>query len=360
VKASVTVSSEIPRSPRVLQVASMMDLEPEHKLTLSWDVNLPIEDRDWNVGLITGPSGSGKTTLASHLWPGSMGTCTWGDGALVDSFPDMPVKEILGSFSAVGLSSVPAWLRPYSTLSTGEKFRADMARLLAEDDEILVVDEFTSVVDRQVAKAASHALQKAVRRKKRKVVAVTCHYDVEDWLQPDWVLDVPVREFRWRQVQPHPQLTLEIRPVPRANWPLFAPHHYLSAVLPPGASCYGTFLGEEMVCFTGCIRRVHPSLKARQIWVCSRQVTLPDWQGLGIGTATGDWIAEHYVARGWRFRWLTSHPGLIAHFRKSRHWRQVHDGSAHQVRSGPKSMMRGHQASLRMLRVACFEYVKRG
>jgi ABC-type ATPase with predicted acetyltransferase domain len=35
------------------------------------------------------------------------------------------------------------------------------------------VDEFTSVVDRQVAKVASHTVQKAVRRQSRQLVAVT-------------------------------------------------------------------------------------------------------------------------------------------------------------------------------------------
>lgn len=355
-KAKVTVSSAIPRTARVLQVASMMDVPLDAKLSLSWDVDVPVEDRPWNVGLIVGPSGSGKTTLATHLWPESMATFTWGDGPLVDEFPDMGIKEILGNFSAVGLSSVPAWLRPYRTLSTGEQFRADMAMLLSSKAPVLVVDEFTSVVDRQVAKAASHALQKAVRRAGRQLVAVTCHYDVDEWLVPDWVLDVPTRTFRWEGKRRHPQLDLEIRPVSRRHWAMFRDHHYLSAVLPTSAQCYGGFVGEEMVAFMGVVRRVHPNPQARRIWVCSRQVVLPDWQGLGIGTAMGDWVAGDYVRRGWRFRWLTSHPGLIAHFRRSERWRMVHNGSAHQLRSGPRSSMRGHQRDLRMLRVACFEY----
>jgi ABC-type ATPase with predicted acetyltransferase domain len=66
-----------------------------------------------------------------------------------------------------------------------------MARALSEDTDMVVIDEFTSVVDRQVAQVASHTVQKAVRRTPgRQFVAVTCHYDVTDWLQPDWVYDV--------------------------------------------------------------------------------------------------------------------------------------------------------------------------
>jgi energy-coupling factor transporter ATP-binding protein EcfA2 len=359
--AKITLSADIKPSARALQVASLMDIAPENKLTRSWDVTLPIEEKPWNVGLIVGPSGSGKSTLAGQLWPGRTTRPHWGSQPILDEMPDMPVRDITGMFTAVGLSSVPTWLRPHGTLSTGEQFRADLARLLAETPSggTTVIDEFTSVVDRQVATAASHCLQKTARRQNRQVVAVTCHYDVLDWLVPDWVLDVPTSAFRWEGKRRHPPLDLEIRQVSRSNWPLFKNHHYLSAVLPPGAVCYGTFAGEEMICFSAVIRRVHRSPEARRIWVMSRQVTLPDWQGMGIGTTTGDWIAQHYVKQGWRFRWLTAHPGLIAHFRHSPQWRMIHNGSAHQIKSGPNSMMRGHQRQWRMMAVACFEYKRR-
>jgi hypothetical protein len=61
-------------------------------------------------------------------------------------------------------------------------------RALLLEETIIVFDEFTSVVDREVAKVSSLAIQKAVRRTKKKFIAVTCHYDVLDYLEPDWVL----------------------------------------------------------------------------------------------------------------------------------------------------------------------------
>ncbi|MEV1247900.1 hypothetical protein [Nonomuraea sp. NPDC049750] len=66
----------------------------------------------------------------------------------------MSIKDIVALLGAVGLSSPPAWLRPYRTLSNGEAFRASIARALAESGDLVVIDEFTSVVDRQVAKVA--------------------------------------------------------------------------------------------------------------------------------------------------------------------------------------------------------------
>jgi hypothetical protein len=33
-----------------------------------WHVDIPIEDTDWQIGLIVGPSGSGKTTIGRRLF----------------------------------------------------------------------------------------------------------------------------------------------------------------------------------------------------------------------------------------------------------------------------------------------------
>ena len=52
----------------------------------------------------------------------------------------------------MGLGTVPAWPRPYEALSKGEKFRADLACIVCEWPAPVVIDEFTSVVDRQMAR----------------------------------------------------------------------------------------------------------------------------------------------------------------------------------------------------------------
>ena len=60
---------------------------------------------------------------------------------------------------------------------------------------IIVFDEFTSVVDREIAKVSTFDIGKAVRRSAKKFIAVTCHYDVVDWLDPDWVFCTDTMEF---------------------------------------------------------------------------------------------------------------------------------------------------------------------
>jgi len=59
-----------------------------------------------------------------------------------------------------------------------------------------VIDEFTSVVDRNVAKAASVALVRYIKKNNIKnVVLSTCHRDILEWLEPDWVIDTDLGEY---------------------------------------------------------------------------------------------------------------------------------------------------------------------
>jgi ABC-type ATPase with predicted acetyltransferase domain len=116
---------------------------------------------------------------------------------ILDDMPkQLSVDEITRMFNSVGFSSPPSWLKPYRVLSNGEKMRVDLARALLSDLDLIVFDEFTSVVDRDVAKIGSFAVQKAARRTDKKFIAVTCHFDVEDWLQPDWVFDTNTMQLR--------------------------------------------------------------------------------------------------------------------------------------------------------------------
>ena len=201
---------------RARQVSAMYDAPISETETKRWTGSVPIEEKDWRIGLIVGPSGAGKSTVAKKLFPGLVDIDVAHEtGSVIDDVSkDIPVTKIAETFGAVGFSTIPAWLRPYSVLSTGEKFRVDIAMRLLRPDSLVVVDEFTSVVDRQVAKIASHAVQKHVRRTEgRQFVAVTCHDDVEAWLEPDWVLNPSTLEFRWRCLRRRPSIDCEVRPV---------------------------------------------------------------------------------------------------------------------------------------------------
>lgn len=104
------------------------------------------------------------------------------------------VDEIEKMFYTVGFGSVPSWLKPFSALSNGEKMRVELANALLQND-FVVFDEFTSVVDRNVAQVASYAISKAIKKTDKQFIAVTCHKDVLSWLQPDWVFDTDIMQM---------------------------------------------------------------------------------------------------------------------------------------------------------------------
>lgn len=355
----IEVSSVVKRTPRVMQVEAMFDLPAEEKSRLAWDVDMPLDEQAWNVGLVVGPSGAGKSTIARHLWPEALvGEQAWTQDALVDNFPDgMGVKEVTGLLTAVGLGSVPAWVRPFSTLSNGEQFRASVARALADAGQgLVVVDEFTSVVDRQVAKVASHTVQKMVRRAERQLVAVTCHYDVIDWLQPDWVYDAAAGSFSWRSVQPHPPLRLNVHPVSHTVWPVFARHHYLSPRLHKAAKCFGAFTeAGDLVAFTSYLHFPHPY--TRNIKLGHRLVVLPDYQGLGLGGRLDDWLGQYLYEQGYRYRNTVAHPAMIRYYAASPRWANVMTGKRRLVNSSTNKALRRRAINPRFLGTRSFQYV---
>ena len=167
---------------RVASIMGKFDLE-SNQIKEHFEGNIDIND-DWQIGLIVGKSGSGKTTIAKQLFPDSYITnFIYSAETILDDMPkDISVEDITKAFNSVGFSSPPSWLKPYSVLSNGEKMRVDLARAILEEKNLFVFDEFTSVVDRNVAQVGSFAMQKAIRKTKKQFIADTCHYDVEEWL----------------------------------------------------------------------------------------------------------------------------------------------------------------------------------
>lgn len=178
---------------RAEKVKSLFNAESGHEWSHTADI--PIEEMHWSIGLIVGPSGSGKSSIGKQLWGDSVVHDLYRnwpvDAPIVDGIaPDGDFKLVTGALSSVGLGDVPAWLRPFHVLSNGEQFRAGLARLVVEAPDRAVVDEFTSVIDRQIAQIGAAAFAKAWRRNSGKqIVLLSCHYDVIDWLQPDWIYD---------------------------------------------------------------------------------------------------------------------------------------------------------------------------
>jgi ABC-type hemin transport system ATPase subunit len=128
VKFNVEVSSVPSSTVRAQQLSAAFDVPLSERQTLSWGGELPLDEQPWSVGLIVGPSGSGKSTILRHVFGDGL-ELEWDGDAVVDDFPQsMSIEDVTAACSAVGFNTIPAWLRRYEVLSTGEQFRASLAR----------------------------------------------------------------------------------------------------------------------------------------------------------------------------------------------------------------------------------------
>lgn len=315
----------------------MFDVPLAERASESFQVDLPDPDEEWTIGAIVGPSGSGKTTIARAAFGDAFYEVSqWpSDRAVIDGFGEVPVKQITSTLTAVGFSSPPSWLKPYHVLSNGEKFRCDLARALLLVNRVVVFDEFTSVVDRTVAKVGSAAIARSLRAGlvDKRFVAVTCHYDLLEWLEPDWVLDMATGHLARGRLR-RPTIVLQVVGCRQSMWRLFARHHYLSSELPRASSCFMALWNDEPVAFcatTGMYGRVGRKRIARV-------VVLPDYQGLGIGMRLVERVCEFEASRGFRTNLTASHPAVIAHCARSIRWNKVSikqaTGGSHQISHG--------------------------
>lgn len=275
---------------------------------------LPNIPEQFNIGLIVGASGTGKSTLLRKF--GNQKEIIWHkDRSIASHFIDaVDANERL---SAAGLMSVPEWVKPYHVLSNGQKFRADLARSLTDE---AVIDEFTSVVDRNVAKAASTSMSKYIKRNNMKrIVVATVHRDIIDYLEPDWVIDTDRGEWASGRYLHRPELVLEVYPCENSIWSYFSAHHYLSGKLNKASHSYLAIWEKQLVGFVATMTA--PSGTIKNAWREHRLVIHPDYQGFGLGPRLSEVVAQHYVDNGKRYFSKTSHPRLGEYRDNSSLWK---------------------------------------
>ena len=273
---------------------------------------------DQGLVLIVGTSGSGKSTILrslGHNQAVTMSPCS----TVIENFSSPERGEEL--LLAAGLRSIPTWFRPPSTLSNGERHRFEMA--MAIDQGIQCIDEFTSVVDRDTAKSLAYSVRKYFNGDSGVLYIASCHRDIIDWLDPDWVYDTDLQKLDNRRLLHRlgrrPPIALAIRGTGPEMWSYFSKHHYLDTRMSRSVHCYVGLIGDKPVAFHAAIHSTNRDIHS--YWRGHRTVVLPEFQGMGIGTAFSDAIAEMYVSRGMRYFSKTAHPSFGEHREKSPLWR---------------------------------------
>lgn len=290
-KIDVKLESEIFTNFRCQVAANSLDIDVKkksiHHLKID-NVNIP---KDWNIGIVYGASGSGKTSTIKNIFGNDIFENVLNENEpIINQLPkELNYDECANILNGIGLNSVPCWVRPVKTLSNGQRARAEAALLMTSNKEIIFIDEWTSVVDRTVAKAMSVCLNKYAKKINKKIVVCTCHYDIIEWLSPNWLIDCNKQEFILPKndnffFSEREKLQFDIKKIDRSTWKYFSKYHYLSEKLPGGKIyLYGLFYDENQIGFQ-CFANYTPhKANTKIIYHSNRTVIHPDYNGLGLG-----------------------------------------------------------------------------
>jgi ABC-type lipoprotein export system ATPase subunit len=290
------------------------------------NVKIPInfgecKNFDWNIGVIYGGSGSGKTTLLKEF--GVIQDVSMNDKIpLISNFNWLSPEDAVFLLSSVGLSSIPTYLRPFALLSNGEQYRAALAYKIgkANQNDVILIDEYTSVVDRDVAKAMSNSLQKYIRKHNKKIILASCHFDIMEWLLPDWTYSPYKGRVERHDYlrQSRPKIELQIFRSRYETWKLFKQYHYLTEDLNKAAKCFVALFNDKPIAFMAILP--FPSGVIQNGYRISRVVILPDFQGLGIGFKFCDWFGQVYKNDDKIMYIKTANPALWVSFNNSPNW----------------------------------------
>ena len=347
---------------RVSAVMGTYDMSSENvEEHFTGNIDLP---EKWSIGLIVGNSGTGKTTIAKELFPDAYVTnFSYTHETILDDMPEgRSITDISKTLCSVGFSSPPSWLKPYAVLSNGEKMRCDLARAILSKEELFVFDEFTSVVDRNIAKIGSFAMQKAIRKTDKRFIAVTCHFDVEDWLMPDWVFDTNSMTFRLcsgEQKKNRPFIRVDIYDTKEKEyyWKLVKKYHYLTHSFNKAAKVYIATINGDFAGFSSIIKFPHP--KKKNAWRGHRTVVLPDFQGIGLSMILTKFICEELAKSGQIFITTTSNVARVKGLMKDKDFVCTRKSRTDRGKGDFQNMKsKGNTSSSRV--TYAFEYRKKG
>lgn len=313
---SITLTSHVQTDNITSQIKSIFDFDFNGDIITEIPIPIFPQPELYSIGLIVGSSGSGKTTILNTCFE-HQNPIYWNNAkSILSNFDN--VEDGIDKLGAVGLNSIPSWCKPYCVLSTGEKFRADLARSLKSNT---VIDEFTSTVNRQVAKSCSYAVQKYIRNHNlHGIVFGSCHDDIINYLLPDWIYNTDTHQFIDTDgCLQRDKIELSFEKTTTDSWVMFKKHHYLNSSINKSCNCWIVKYENKPVAFIATL--AYPSGTVKHAFREHRLVVLPDFQGIGIGNAVSEAVGQAYIEVGCRYFSKTANPRCGIHRDNSPKWR---------------------------------------
>lgn len=208
---TVTVDSSVERTDRSSAVQEAFGIKPEaFRSVIISDLTVTIAPGA--ICLVYGPSGSGKSTFLNVLGGKVLPEAASVGGSVrlpgeariacfADLPDDLPLIEVLAveqssaaaihALNRAGLSDAKLYLRRYSELSNGQKYRAMLASLIASDANVWLADEFLSTLDPTTARIVATNVAAHVRATGVTLVVGAPHFGYFfEALAPDLIVEL--------------------------------------------------------------------------------------------------------------------------------------------------------------------------
>ncbi len=306
----ISFTTRAPLTDRTTEVARAFGLGVddgrEHVLYRDFELRLAEGD----VAYVTGDSGSGKSALLRALRKDLGDEAADIDDLEIDE--DKPIVDTVGDgfsealslLSRVGLNDAFLFLRKYTELSDGQRYRYRIARMIDEGKRFWLADEFCSTLDRTTARIVAYNIQKLARRSGATLVVATTHTDLKDDLGPSiivwkgWGEEIQVEYGN--NVEPTRCTVVDditVREGSREDYHRLSHLHYRDERLPVPRRIYAMERHSELI---GVIVYSYPAVRAsgrrkavgyvpsleelnRNWAVISRVVVHPKYRTIGLG-----------------------------------------------------------------------------
>lgn len=151
--------------------------------------NFKFQLRSNDIVYVTGSSGSGKSWILKNVFAKFKNSLSIDDikidenEILIEGVGE-DLNDGLKKLNLAGLGDAFLYLRKYSQLSDGQKYRYKIAKFIDLDTDIWIIDEACVKLDRTTAKIVSFNLQKIARKLNKCVICATTHEDLLESLKP--------------------------------------------------------------------------------------------------------------------------------------------------------------------------------
>lgn len=134
---------------------------------------------------------------------------------------------------------------------------------------------------------------------------------------------------------------------------MFSRYHYLTHTVSSSSKFYAGFINGEPVAIVAINKFPHHT--AKDIYKIGRIVTLPHWQGYGIGNKLVEYVVENYYKEG-RVRITTTLPIMHNYYYKSPKWKLVNQSAA-QPKLGKSAQFK---TQTRQVYTETYQYIREG